>query len=317
MDKPKIVVIGGGTGLSVLLRGLKHFPLDITAIVTVADDGGSTGRLRKEFNIPAIGDLRNVIVSLSETEDVVEELMQYRFHTSSDLDGHPTGNLLLTALYDITGSLVNALEAMSQVLNVKGLVLPSTEDPVDLVGHMKDGSVIIGESRITKSEQKIDYIEYKDEPTPVPEVLEAIEEADLIVLGIGSLYTSVVPNIIPKKTKEALIKSKARKLYVCNAMTEHGETDEFYASDYIKVINKHVGKKIVDGIIVNDLTIPKHILDLYKEEAATPVLVDEVELARLGVEVIKGRLVTFDNNVVRHNAIKLASTLFDYAINER
>ena len=234
----KVVVLGGGTGLSVLLRGLKLFPLDITAIVSVADDGSSTGKLRQEFNIPAVGDLRNVLVSLSEVEPLVEQLLQYRFHTSSDLNNHAMGNLLLTALYNITGSLTKSLESLSKILNIKGKILPFTEDKAVLVAHTKDNETIIGESKITKAGKKIDYIEYEHEVKVTDQALEAVKKADLIVFSMGSLYTSILPNVINKEMKEALIKSKAKKVYICNIMTEHGETDNFNVSNFIKVINK-------------------------------------------------------------------------------
>ena len=204
----KVVVLGGGTGLSVLLRGLKLFPLDITAIVSVADDGSSTGKLRQEFNIPAVGDLRNVLVSLSEVEPLVEQLLQYRFHTSSDLNNHAMGNLLLTALYNITGSLTKSLESLSKILNIKGKILPFTEDKAVLVAHTKDNETIIGESKITKAGKKIDYIEYEHEVKVTDQALEAVKKADLIVFSMGSLYTSILPNVINKEMKEALIKSK-------------------------------------------------------------------------------------------------------------
>jgi uncharacterized cofD-like protein len=201
----KVVVLGGGTGLSVLLSGLKELPLDITAVVAVSDDDSSTGRLRREFNIPALGDLRNVMISLSDAAPILKELLQYRFSTTSDLNGHPIGNLLLTALLDINGNLVDAISSLSKVLNIKGKVLPLTEDYVTLIAETEDGEIIEGESRITKAGKKIKKIYYKEQPKIVPEVIEAINEADLVILGIGSLYTSVIPNILCDEMKEAII----------------------------------------------------------------------------------------------------------------
>ena len=194
-----VVVIGGGTGLSTLLRGLKLFPMNITAIVTVADDGSSTGRLREEFDIPAVGDLRNVLVSLSEVEPLVEELLQYRFDTYSDLNKHAMGNLLLTAMYNITGNLTESLEAMSRIFNIKGKVLPFTEDKAILMAHTTDGEVIEGESNITKAGKQIKYVSYKNKVSVTPQVLKAVGEADLIIIGIGSLYTSIIPNLLSKE----------------------------------------------------------------------------------------------------------------------
>lgn len=240
-----VVVIGGGTGLSTLLRGLKLFPMNITAIVTVADDGSSTGRLRKEFNIPAVGDLRNVLVSLSEVEPMVEELLQYRFDTYSDLDKHAMGNLLLTAMYNITGSLTESLEALSKIFNIKGRVLPFTEDKAILVAHTTDGEVIEGESKITKAGKHIKSINYKNKVKVTPQVIKAIHEADLIIIGIGSLYTSIIPNLLSSEMKRALKNSHAKKMYICNIMSEHGETDGFNVSDCIKQINKYVDKNLL------------------------------------------------------------------------
>ena len=189
-----VVVLGGGTGLSVLLRGLKLFPINITAVVSVADDGASTGRLREEFDIPAVGDLRNVLVSLSEVEPIVSDLLQYRFDTYSDLDKHAMGNLLLTAMYNITGSLTESLDSLSKIFNLKGRVLPFTEDKAILMATTQDGEVIEGESNITKAGKQIKTIKYKNKVHATPMVLEAIKNADLIIIGIGSLYTSIIPN---------------------------------------------------------------------------------------------------------------------------
>ena len=243
----KVVILGGGTGLSVLLKGLKEFPLDITAVVTVSDDGRSTGILREEFNIPAVGDLRNVLASLSKEEPLVEQLLQYRFQTYSDLNNHAVGNLLLTALYNITGNLTESMKSLGKILNIKGKVLPLTEDKAVLVAHTKDGETIIGESNITKAGKVITNIEYLTPITITKEVLNAIKEADLIIFGLGSLYTSILPNVLNDEIKQALIKSKAKKMYICNAMTEHGETDNFKVSDCIRVINSYIKDNFMFG----------------------------------------------------------------------
>jgi len=312
----KIVVLGGGTGLSVLLRGLKLFPVDITAVVTVADDGSSSGVLRKEFNMPAVGDLRNVLVSLSYVEPLVEQLLQYRFSTSSDLNNHAMGNLMLTALFNITGDLTDSLEALSKILNIKGKVLPFTEDKAVLVAHTKDKEIIEGESNITKAGKKIDYIEYKNEVKVTKEVLQSLKEADLIILGIGSLYTSIIPNLLSKEVKEVLTNSKAKKMYVCNIMTEHGETDNFNVSDCIKQLNKYVGKNFIDVVIANSKEIPEDIRDLYLEEMSTPILIDKDNLDKLKVELIKEDLAVIKNNQVRHDHLKTALTIFNYLIKD-
>lgn len=312
----KVVVLGGGTGLSVLLRGLKLFPVDITAVVTVADDGSSSGILREEFNMPAVGDLRNVLVSLSYVEPLVEQLLQYRFETYSDLNNHPMGNLLLAALFNITGNLTDSLEALSKILNIKGKVLPFTEDKAVLVAHTKDKQTIVGESNITKAGKKIDYIEYKNNVKVTKEVITSLEEADLIILGIGSLYTSVIPNLLSKEIKKTLINSKAKKMYICNIMTEHGETDNFNVSDCVKQLNKYVGKNFIDVVIANSKHIDTDIQEKYLEEKSTPILIDEDNLKKMNVELIKEDLAIIKNNQVRHDHLKTALTIFNYLIKE-
>lgn len=308
----KVVVLGGGTGLSVLLRGLKLFPLDITAVVSVADDGSSTGVLREEFNMPAVGDLRNVLVALSSVEPMFERLLQYRFKTDSDLNNHPMGNLLLTALFNITGNLTDSLKAMSSILNIKGKVLPFSEDSPILMAYTKDGEVIEGESKITKAGKEIDYVCYKNEVHVTRDVLKAIKEADLIIIGIGSLYTSIIPNLLDNKVKKALIDSNAKKMYVCNIMSEHGETDGYMVSDCIKAINKYVSEDFIDVVIANSKYIDTDIQELYLEEQSSPILIDEDVLNDMGVEVIKEELANIDNNQVRHDSLKTALAIFTY-----
>ena len=311
----KVVVLGGGTGLSTLLRGLKLFPIDITAIVSVADDGSSTGVLRREFNVPAVGDLRNVLVSLSEVEPLVEQLLQYRFSTNSDLNNHAMGNLLLTALFNITGNLTESLQSLSKILNIKGRVLPFTEDLPILVAHTKDGEIIEGESHITKAFKEIDYVEYKNEVRATPQVIDALKSADLIIFGIGSLYTSVIPNLLDENVRKVLAKSKAKKMYVCNIMTEHGETDGYFVSDCVKQINHYIKDDLIDVVVANDGIVPDNILDLYKVENSEPILIDMDNLDNMGVKVISDDFVSIDNNQVRHNYIKTALAIFTYITN--
>ncbi|MGI6324955.1 MAG: gluconeogenesis factor YvcK family protein [Bacilli bacterium] len=312
----KVVVLGGGTGLSVLLSGLKELPLDITAVVAVSDDDSSTGRLRREFNIPALGDLRNVMISLSDAAPILKELLQYRFSTTSDLNGHPIGNLLLTALLDINGNLVDAISSLSKVLNIKGKVLPLTEDYVTLIAETEDGEIIEGESRITKAGKKIKKIYYKEQPKIVPEVIEAINEADLVILGIGSLYTSVIPNILCDEMKEAIISSPAKKMYICNIMTEHGETDNFKVSDYIRILNNYIGQSFLDIIIVNTEMVEQEILDRYmKLEKSEQVILDE---ENIDIELIKDNLVVInDQKMIRHDAMRTAFLVFSYLIERK
>lgn len=309
----KVVVLGGGTGLSILLRGLKLFPLDITAVVSVADDGSSSGKLRQEFNIPAVGDLRNVLVSLSEVEPFVEQLLQYRFQTNSDLNNHAMGNLLLTALYNITGSLTKSLDSLRNLLNIKGKILPFTEDKAVLVAHTKEKEKIIGESNITKAGKEIDYIEYEKEVTVTSEVIMAIENADLIVFSMGSLYTSILPNVINEKMKQSLIKSKAKKMYICNIMTEHGETDNYNVSDFIKIIDRYTKDNFLDAIIANTTPIAENIKKLYLQlEKSTPILIDEEKINKKNIELIKEDLAIINNQQVRHDYMKTAFAIFSY-----
>lgn len=312
----KVVVLGGGTGLSVILRGLKQFKLDITAIVSVADDGASSGELREEFDIFAVGDLRNVLVSLSEVEPLIEELLQYRFKSYSSLNNHPLGNLLLAALYNITGNLTESLKSLSSIFNIKGRILPFTEDRPVLVAHTKDGKVIEGESKITKAGKEIDYIEYKEKVTPTKEVINAINEADLIILGIGSLYTSIIPNLLSDEVREALINAKAKKMYVCNIMSEHGETDGYATSDCIKKINSYIEDNFIDTVLVNSTPVPDYIQELYLEETAKPIVVDKEVLEEMGVEVIEEKLLNVDDNTARHDPYLTALAIFNYVVKE-
>ena len=225
--KKKIVALGGGTGMSSLLRGLKDFPADITAVITVSDNGSSTGKLRQEFSIPAIGDIRKVLTNLSSLPDEVKEIMEYRFHTYSDLNGHPIGNLILTALLNKTGNLKKSIEYLSTLLDVKQKVLPLSEDSLTLMGETTDGTIIEGEANVTEAGKKIKRVFYKQEPNVLPEVIDAIKEADLVIISMGSLYTSIMPHLICKEVVQAVRHTKGKVMYLCNAMTQPGETDTF------------------------------------------------------------------------------------------
>ena len=248
----KVVVLGGGTGMSTLLKGLKQFPIDITAIVSVCDDGKSTGRLREEFNTPAVGDIRKVIVSLAEKDSVFGDVINYRFQTTSDLNGHTVGNLILTALSEITGNLSDAIESISKILKLKGRVLPLTEDCVTLMGKMEDGEIIEGEHNITECPKKIKEVYYKEEPVVCEASLKAIREADLIILSMGSLYTSILPNLLCHDILKELEKSNSKIMYVSNMMTQPGETDNYKVSDHLKILNKYLKNRKVDVVIANN-----------------------------------------------------------------
>jgi len=310
LKKAKVVVLGGGTGLSVLLRGLKTFPVDITAIVTVADDGGSSGRLRRELNIPPPGDIRNVLVALSEVEPLVEELFQHRFENGNGLSGHSLGNLLLAGMASITGDFAQGVQEISRVLNVKGKVLPASNDQVTLHAEYVDGTFIEGESNIPKVGKRIKKVFLKPEnPEPMREALYAIEEADLIVLGPGSLYTSVIPNLLVSGMKEALKKTTAMKVYICNVMTQPGETDGYTVSDHVQAIDQHAEGKIIDAVLLNSQPIPFSYAQHYKKEGAEGVIVDEEVLRKMEVLLIGDELLYFDDERLRHDPLKVSQQL--------
>ncbi|MBO5326384.1 MAG: YvcK family protein [Lachnospiraceae bacterium] len=316
--KRKVVVLGGGTGSSTLLRGLKEFPVDLTAIVSVCDDGRSTGVLREEFSIPAVGDIRRVLVALSETEPLVMELFNYRFHTTSDLDGHTVGNLLLTASSEITGNLSDGIEALSKVFNLKGKVVPLTEDNVVLMGEMADGSVVEGEHNITENKNAVKRVFYKEKPVPTKEAVRALEEADLIVLSMGSLFTSIIPNLICEEIVEAIDRSKGKIMYVCNMVTQPGETEDFKVSDHIRLINQYLGKRKVDVVVANDGAIDENMAKRYESlEQKDPVVLDRETTEGLVSKVISDDYVTVKNNLLRHNVLKLGMHIFGYLLSEK
>ena len=310
----KVVVIGGGTGMSNLLSGLKQFPLDITAIVTVCDDGGSTGILREEFNIPAVGDIRRVLVALSETEPLVMDLFNYRFKTTSDLDEHTVGNLLLTAASEITGNLSDGIEALSKVLNLKGKVVPLTEDNVTLMAKMTDGRIVEGEHNVTKDKGKIEKVYYKENAVPNKSALKAIKHADLILFSMGSLYTSIIPNLLIDDVVKEIENSKAPIMYVCNMMTQPGETDGFTVTDHVKVLNQYLGNRKVDIVLVNNGDIDSKLSEFYLvAEQKDPVRYDKENIDKYGLKVIEDDFIHITpNNLLRHDNIKLGFHIFYY-----
>ncbi len=311
--KKKIVVFGGGNGLSYLLRGLKQFPMDITAIVSVCDDGKSTGILREEFNVPAVGDIRRVLVSLAETEPLVEELFNYRFNTTSDLNGHTVGNLLLTAMREITGNLSDGIESLSRVLNLKGKVVPLTEDNVVLMGEMEDGNIVEGEHNITIDKRKIKRVYYKEEPKATKEAIKAIKEADLIIFSMGSLFTSIIPNLICKEIIEAIDKSKAKIMYICNIMTQPGETEDFTVTDHVKMLNEYLGKRKIDVVLANNGLIDNKLVKKYETlEQKDPVKFDEENFKSINAHIISDDFISISNKMIRHNNLKLGFSVYSY-----
>lgn len=314
----KVVVLGGGTGMSYLLRGLKEFPIDITAIITVSDNGMSTGKLRREFNTPAVGDIRKVITNLSGTDETIKQMMSYRFQTSSDLNGHAVGNLILTSMLEITGSLKDSIAYLSKLLDVRHKVLPISEDSnLVLMGMDNRGNIIEGEEQITKAHRKFERIYYKEEPKVLDEVISSIKEADLIIFSMGSLYTSILPNIICNQVKDALTIAQAPIMYLCNAVTQPGETDEYTVGDHVELINQYLENKKIDVVIASNTKIDKKIAEKYEnEEQKDPVKIDYGKLNKIGVELIEADLIVVEDNVLRHNSMKLSSLIFSYLMRD-
>jgi len=307
----KIAVIGGGTGLSTILRGLKKFPIDITAIVTVADDGGSSGSLRDELDVPPPGDVRSVLVALSESEPLVQELFQYRFEEGSGLAGHPTGNLLIAAMTNITGNFATAIGSLSEVLNVRGRVLPVCNEALCLCAEYEDGSIATGESNIPKVDKNIKRVYYQRSCSALDDAVKAILDADMVVLAPGSLYTSIIPNLLFDEVKAAIKTMRAETVYCCNIMSQPGETTGFSVSKHIKAIESHVGFEFINKVIVNDGEIEPDVIEKYKEEDSEVVDVDLDVLNELGIEVLKSRLTSYtDVGEVRHDSKKIAAMIF-------
>lgn len=311
--KKKIVALGGGTGMSSLLRGLKDFPADITAVITVSDNGSSTGKLRQEFSIPAIGDIRKVLTNLSSLPDEVKEIMEYRFHTYSDLNGHPIGNLILTALLNKTGNLKKSIEYLSTLLDVKQKVLPLSEDSLTLMGETTDGTIIEGEANVTEAGKKIKRVFYKQEPNVLLEVIDAIKEADLVIISMGSLYTSIMPHLICKEVVQAVRHTKGKVMYLCNAMTQPGETDTFTVSDHLEALEKYLGKHTIDVVVASNTKINPDVLHKYQTtEEKDPVVIDYEQIEDMGIELIEGDLLTTEDGTIRHDSMKLSSLIFAY-----
>lgn len=309
--KPKVVVLGGGSGISVVLRGLKYLPIELTAIVSVADDGGSSGVLRKEFNSPPPGDLRNVLIALSDVEPIIENVFQYRFKEESSIGAHPLGNLLIMAMNEIAGNMRDAVDKLRKLFNIKAKILPATLEKVVLYAETESGKIIEGESNIPYANEKIKRVFYKNKRKAPQENLKVLEEADLIVFGIGSLYTSLIPNLLLEGVKESLKKTKGKVVYVCNAMEQPGETQNYSAADHIKAIEEVIGKGIIDEVIVDSRTIPEDILDRYKKQKSNKVLIDNERIKETGIKLRDRDILEIDSKgMVRHHPYKLAATLY-------
>ena len=309
MTRKKVVVIGGGHGQSAILRGIKKIEeIDITAIVTVADDGGSTGRLRRHFHIPAMGDIRNVLISLGESETLLATLMDYRFESSGDTDedvmGHNLGNLILTAMTQSCGSFMESITTLCKVLNVRGDIIPATSQVITLFARMQDGTIVRGESNIPNISNRIREVFYEEKVSATPAAIEAILNADVVVLGIGSVYTSILPNLIIPEIKEALEKSKAKVVYYCNAMTQPGETDGYSLEDHVEAFRHHGSD--VNMVVMADDEIPDEILQRYHDEGSIEVKMKENVH---DYEIMKCSLLDFSRSLVRHDSDKIRESL--------
>lgn len=312
----KVVVFGGGTGMSYLLRGLKQYPLDITAVVSVCDDGGSTGILRDELDMLAVGDIRKVLIAMSKKEGDFENLLNYRFSSPGTLNKHTVGNILLAAATNITGSVQQGIGILSEVLSLNGKVMPFTEDKVTLIGEMDDGSIVKGEHYITSSPKIIKRVYYEEEPSISNELIDEIMKADIILLSMGSLFTSVIPTLLSKKIRNAIDNSHAKIVYSCNLFTQPGETDNFKVSDHIKALNEYLGERKVEYVIANSEKISGTLADKYStEEQKDPVILDRDELKKICKEAIIDDLVIIENGVFRHDYFKLGYLIFSLTFN--
>ena len=310
----KVVIFGGGSGLSQLLKGIKEFPMDITAVVSMSDNGASTGRLREEFSIPAVGDITKVLMAMSTESQDVKKLFNYRFNNDSSIGNHSIKNLIMTALLEMKGDFAHSLPILCDLLDVKGHIYPLTEDNVNLIGITKDGEKIFGEEQITEAKKVIKELQYDKTPVVTKKVLDAISKADLIVFSSGSLLTSIMPHIIVPEIQEAIRKSKAKVMYICNMITQPGETDNFKVSDHIKVIEKYLGKNSVDVVIANTSPINEDMKLMAKSEGKEAVKLDEAALEKMGVEVIADKLFKVEEGYIRHDSLKTGFLIFSYLI---
>lgn len=308
---PAITVVGGGTGLSTMLRGMKYITNNVTAVVAMGDDGGSSGRLRKELGIVPPGDLRNCMTALADQEPLMERLLQYRFKGDTPLAGHCFGNLLIAAMAEAEGGMEEGLKAASEILKVRGRVIPSTLADIQLQAVMTDGTVVTGESKISEAGKHIKQLRMVPEDAPAAkDAVAAILKADVLIFGPGSLYTSVIPNLVVDGIRQAILESKAIKIYICNVMTQPGETDGYGAYEHVRALIDHMGAQFLDYVIVNDEKISAAQLAPYKEEGAKPVRADMRKLANLGITVVPAHLISKED-LVRHDPAKLSKVLIN------
>lgn len=309
----KIVIFGGGTGISCLLSGLKLFPVDVTAVIAVSDDGSSAGQLKREFDIPAVGDVGKVLISMANVDQDFKDLLSYRFTKESFLENHPIKNILLTALIDLKGNLTDATKCMCNLLNIKGSILPLTEEKVDLVGEGKNGKKYLGEESISQNAKNIKRLKYDKDFKVRDEILTKIKEADLIIFSSGSLYTSILPHLLNSQIKRALKETAAPIMYVCNLVSQPGETDGFTVGDHIEVINSYLDKRKVDIVIANNSIVDKNVVDKYMLlENKSLIAIDKDKIASTGARLIEDKIFAIDNGMIRHNSLKTAYLIFSY-----
>ncbi len=308
----KVVVFGGGTGLSCLLSGLKMFPMDVTTVITVSDNGSSTGVLKEELNIPAVGDVGKVLISMANVDKDLIKLMGYRFNKAGSLHNHPVRNIILAALIDIKGSLTEATAYMCKLLNVKGTVLPLTEEKVELVGESIHGEYF-GEEEVSQNIKYIQKVTYDHDIKICNEIRQKIIEADLIIFSPGSLYTSIIPHLIAPEVREALEETKAPLMYVSNLVSQPGETDGYNVSDHIGVLNRYLGERKVDIVLVNDAPIDEEVVEIYlTTENKTIVELDKENVEPQDVEIISGKMFCLENGSIRHDPLTTAYKIFAY-----
>ena len=311
-----VVVFGGGTGLSNLLSGLKLFPVNVTAVISVADDGRSTGTLKRELNIPAVGDIGKVMLTMSNANQELIDLLSYRFSNPS-LENHPIRNILLAALIDQKGNLTDSIDFMCKLLKINGRILPITEDKVELIGIMNDDSIVYGEENITMSDKRIKEIKYDRKFNINKEVIKSIKNADLIIFSPGSLYTSLTPHLVIDEINEAINESKAKKMYVCNLFTQPGETDDYKVSDHLELLLRYINN--IDVVVANDKKIPSNIARKYsREEEKDCVQIDKNNLDKLGVKLIGDKIyhISKVDGTIKHDPLKTAYLIFSYLMDE-
>ena len=308
----KIIVFGGGTGLSCLLSGLKLFTIDVSTVITVSDNGSSTGVLKRELDIPAVGDVGKVLLSMANVDEDFIDLLSYRFDRDGSLHNHPVRNIMLAALIDLKGNLTEATRYMCKLLNIKGEVLPLTEDRVELVGEGKHRD-FLGEVAVSKNIKNIVKLSYDRDVHVSQEVVSKIEEADLIVFSSGSLYTSILPHLIVDDVVHAIERSKAPILYVSNLVTQPGETDHYKVSDHLKVLNQYLGERKIDIVVANNRPIDEVVKENYlRTEDKTVVGLDRMEIEKLDAQIIEDDILSLDNGRIRHDALKTAFLIFSY-----